>query len=306
MRICVTGSSGQIGSYVVDLARASGIEVAGIDLRPSKWTTHVGDVRRGADCRKAIAGCSVIIHCAAQVSVQGSIDNPLNDLDHNIAGTVQLLEEARRDRVSRVILTSSAAVYGTPATLPVPETHLTRPLSPYGASKLACEIYARVYQELHQLECVVVRPFNVYSIRQDPSNPYSGVLSKFAQRARAGQAPLIFGDGTQSRDFIHASDVASAMLRLAESPLHDKQVVLNLGTGTEHSIRHVADLFCQAAGIVERPEHGPERAGEIRRSVADVKQMLTYGIKPVVQLKAGVDELLHQAAFVDHNSRTES
>lgn len=292
MKICVTGSSGQIGSYVVDVAREQGHDVVGLDLRPSEWTTHVGDIRRAEDVRAALNGCEAVVHCAAHISVQGSIDNPLNDLDHNIAGTVQLLEESRKAEVKRFLLTSSAAVYGTPVMTPISEEHPTVPLSPYGVSKLACEHYARIYSELHGMSVVIVRPFNVYSARQDPSNPYSGVLSKFAQRVKAGLPPIILGDGSQTRDFVHASDVGQWMVRLVTASERSPLLILNLATGLETSVLECAKAFLQAERLQTNPEFRPPRTGEIARSVADTGCAQRLSLVVTVPLNVGIRELL--------------
>ncbi|HWG89773.1 MAG TPA: NAD-dependent epimerase/dehydratase family protein [Candidatus Thermoplasmatota archaeon] len=293
-KLLVTGSTGQIGSYVVEEAKHRGWLVNGLDLRPDAHTTHVGDIRRPEDVRAAMQGCDAVIHCAAQISVQGSIEDPVGDASHNITGTITLLESARRIDIKRFVNVSSAAVYGNPQALPIAESHPTLPLSPYGASKLAAEGYARMFHLLHGLETVTVRPFNVYSVRQDPSNPYSGVMSKFAARTRNRESPIVFGDGAQTRDFIHAQDVASALLEAASlaSPI-PAGATINLGSGREVSVADLAALFIKASGHLGlKTVHAPPRSGEIQRSIADVTLARKYGLTSQIPLERGIQTLM--------------
>jgi UDP-glucose 4-epimerase len=291
MRILVTGSSGQIGSYVVDEVRRSGHEVRGLDLRPSKWTDYVGDVRDAAASERAIRDCQAVVHCAAQVSVPRSVADPVTDASHNVVGTVTLLQAARHAGAKRFVNVSSAAVYGTPLHLPIDESHPAVPLSPYGASKLAAEKYVGVFAALHGLETATVRPFNVYSVRQDPSSPYSGVLSLFGARVRAGQAPLVHGDGSQTRDFVHAEDVARWLVALATRPTPGPTTV-NLGNGQATSILDVARLFMRAAGLAGEPIRGEKRVADIEHSVADVGVLRGLGLPARRTLTEGIMELV--------------
>lgn len=298
--LLVTGSSGQIGSYVVDLARARGLDVRGLDLRPSRWTDEIGDIRDPADCTRAMAGRRAVVHCAARVSVPMSMTDPVGDAETNVLGTLHLLQAASRAGVKRFVNVSSAAVYGEPAELPLRERSPTLPLSPYGASKLAAEGYARLARA-QGLETVSVRPFNVYSVRQDPSSPYSGVLSLFAKGAREGRAPRVLGDGSQTRDFVHAQDVAGWMLDLATGPLPPQTV--NLGTGRAVSILEVARLFMAGAGLQGSPEFGPARAGDILHSVADVSVARGLGLHAGRPLQDGLRELIPAPAAAAQDGR---
>lgn len=290
VHIVVTGSSGQIGSYAVDLAAQAGHPTTGIDKRPGPRTDHVLDVRTVGALETVLGEDAGIVHCAAQVSVQASLDDPVGDVDDNVGGTVAVLEAARRRDAASVVLVSSAAVYGHPIEVPVGEDHPLRPLSPYGAAKASAEIYGRMWAGLYGLPVVIVRPFNVYSVRQDPQNPYTGVMSKFADRVRAGQGPRVTGDGTQTRDFVHAADVADWLVRCAtrEVPWEGPTTTMNIGHGQETSIRDLAALFLSAAGSDLRPERLPRPTGEIDRSVADIREASRLGWAPRIRLDEGV------------------
>lgn len=285
MQVLVTGSSGQVGSYVVDLLRARDHTVVGLDLRPSPWTVHVEDIRDMGACTEAMAGCDAVVHCAAHVSVHRSIEDPSLDASTNILGTLNLLEAAHKEGTRRFVNVSSAAVYGDPDALPIPETHPLRPMSPYGVGKVAAETYCNVYRDLHGMEAVTVRPFNIYSPRQDPDNPYSGVISRFLSAARSGEPLNVFGDGAQTRDFVHAQDVAEALLLLATGPLPEARCV-NLGTGTATSVSALAAMVSPGPrpGIV----HLPARPSDIRHSRADTRLAASIPWQPGVGLREGL------------------
>ncbi len=291
MRVLVTGSSGQVGSYMVEALRAAGHEPVGFDLLPGPFTSVVGDIRDASDVAGAIRGCDAVIHLAAQVSVPASVEDAAGDAGHNIIGTIRVLDAARAAGVSRVVYTSSAAAYGTPEAMPVREDHPTRPIAPYGLSKLAGEKYAFMYHALHGLPVTSVRPFNIYSKRQDPSNPYSGVLSHFASRLKKGEAPVIHGDGLQTRDFVHATDVAQALLTVLTHPDAVGRP-FNIGRGEETTILAVAEAMIRARGIDVKPAFAPARHGDIRESVADVAALKGLGWAAKVALEDGVRELL--------------
>lgn len=282
---------------MVDELRAQGASARGVDLRPSPWTDLVGDVRDANLCARAVAGVDAVVHCAARVSVQGSIDAPDVDAEHNVLATVRLLQAAADARVKRFVFISSAAVYGVPLATPVTEEHPLVPLSPYGAAKVAGEHYVRAMTRLHAMQHVIARPFNIYSARQDPTSPYSGVIAKFADALARGEAPRIYGDGSATRDFVHATDVARWLATVAR-PQHaaSADATFNLGTSSETS---VADLAAKMLRLADRedlaPRHEPPRAGEIPRSVADVTRARAAGFAPRVALEAGLEEVLQAA-----------
>ncbi len=298
MKVLVTGSSGQLGSYVCELL-LDRHEVSGIDNRPAvydsvKSLTRKGDIRRMGDVESIMAGVDVVVHCAAQVSVERSTEDPIADAETNVMGTINLLHAASRADVSRFIYISSAAVYGNPLRTPIDESHPTEPMSNYGASKLSGEKFSLAFAHTTSMETVVIRPFNFYSERADPKSPYSGVITKFVARVRAGDPPVIEGDGTQTRDFIHARDVA----RMVEMTLDKKGIsglVMNCGSGSSTSIADLANLTIAASGKPDlKPEFVAPRKGDIKHSLADARlarERLGFGTK--VSMRDGIAELLN-------------
>jgi UDP-glucose 4-epimerase len=210
-----------------------------------------------------------IVHLAAQVSVVRSVANPLDDLRINGGGMVQVLEYARCHRVEKVVFASSAAVYGDVAGLPVRESSEPRPVSPYGINKRSSELHLHYYAEVHGVPYTALRFFNVYGPRQDPSSPYSGVISIFADRAAAGEMITIFGDGEQTRDFIYVGDVSRTV---ATACLSDEGngLVANLGTGKQTSINELARTIIDLCGSQAKLRYAEVRSGDIRHSVADI------------------------------------
>lgn len=296
MKVLVTGSSGQLGSYVCELM-GSAHEVSGLDMRPSPHAptaglTALGDIRDMAAVARAVRGVDAVVHCAAQVSVERSTEDPVTDAQTNVLGTVNLLDAAARAGVRRFVYVSSAAVYGDPRRLPVDEGHPTEPLSNYGASKLAGEKSALAFARTRGLEAVVVRPFNFYSPRADPSSPYSGVITRFVDRVRRGEPPVIEGDGEQTRDFIHARDVASMVMALAGAEGVSGEV-FNCGSGSATSVLQLARLSVEVSGKALEPAFAPPRKGDIRHSVADIgKAREALGFRAEVPLRQGLSELI--------------
>jgi UDP-glucose 4-epimerase len=296
MRVLVTGSSGQLGSFVCELL-ADSHEVIGMDIRESAFPstrslTELGDITDEQHVRKAVTDVDAVIHCAAQVSVERSFEDPVTDLNTNVLGTVNLLHASSRSGVKKFLYVSSAAVYGNPRSQPIPENHPTEPMSNYGASKLAGERFALSYAHSSHLDVVVVRPFNFYSPRADPASPYSGVITKFVSRVREGKPPIIEGDGGQTRDFIHASDVASMLVSVIEKDGLSPGV-FNCGSGTPTSIMELARIAISVSGNDLEAEFTGPRKGDIRHSLADItraKELL--GFSPRISLEQGISELL--------------
>lgn len=297
MNILITGGMGQVGSYLVEHFHNEH-SVTIIDNRESVvgWQPP-GDVKvlrtdiRDKNIAQLIKGTEVIIHTAAQVSVEKSLQSPCFDADNNILGTLNLLEAARKKNVERFIYFSSAAVYGNPEYTPIDEAHPTRPLSPYGLSKLTGERYALLYNELFDLPVVCLRPFNIYSPRQDPKSPYSGVISIFIERVRHGLPPVILGDGQQVRDFISVHDVV-AMVELALKKDAMRGGVYNIGTGMPTTVQQLAELIIEIFDADVRIEYAAERQGDIRESVADITAATKHGYVPGVSLREGLAEFL--------------
>jgi UDP-glucose 4-epimerase len=228
-----------------------------------------------------------IVHLAAQVSVVASVANPLVDMQVNYGGTLHVMEYARATGVKKVVFASSAAVYGDVETMPVGEDTPTRPLSPYGIDKLASELALDYYAAVHGIPTTALRFFNVYGPRQDPSSPYSGVISIFADRARAGKQLTIFGDGGQTRDFVYVGDVVRAIT----SALGDgnNRLVANVGTGGEITVLELARTIARLCGGTSTIDHAPARSGEIYRSRARVDRLRdALGVVAETALETGL------------------
>jgi UDP-glucose 4-epimerase len=292
MKIAITGSSGFLGSFLFErLVR--GNEVFGLDLKPSPYANIVGDVRDYPLVKKVVDKVEAVIHCAAQASVSKSIEDPLFDAKSNVIGTLNLLEAARRSgHLKRLVYISSAAVYGLPLYVPIDEDHPKRPLSPYGVSKLSGELYARIFHELYGVPTVCIRLFNVYGKGQDPNSPYSGVISKFLERIRKGMPLVIYGDGEQTRDFIHVHDVGDMIISSIEGNEAIGEV-FNCGTGKEVSIKELAKKMLSLSGKDLEVKHLDARPGDIKRSCADMRKAeKVLGFKPKISLEEGLRRLL--------------
>lgn len=274
----VTGGAGFIGSHLVEALVSKDCQVTVLDnlsggnllnLAPVKdqINFYQNDIREPEALEKAADGCDVIFHLAAVVAVQQTITNPVESALVNNIGTINVLEAARINKVQRVVLASSCAVYGDDPRLPKKENMTPKPASPYAIQKLSAEHYARVYYELFGLQTVSLRFFNVYGPRQDPSSPYSGVISIFMTKAASKRTPIIYGDGHQSRDFVYVKDVVKANL-LAANTANIAGSVMNVGTGSHVDINWLWELICSLNGYPLEPNYEPARDGDIVHSVA--------------------------------------
>ncbi|MEZ4437534.1 MAG: NAD-dependent epimerase/dehydratase family protein [Polyangiaceae bacterium] len=289
--VVVTGGAGFIGSHCVGALLAEGHRVVVLDNYVTGKRENLAgfadsdrlqavecDVRDGiwaplSAVERDHGPVTRIIHLAAQTSVVASIGSPVDDLRVNAGATVQVLEYARHRGVKRVVLASSAAVYGDVERLPVSEDAPLSPLSPYGIHKLTSEMHLRYYRKVHGVRTAPLRFFNVYGPRQDPHSPYSGVISIFMARALAGRDILIFGDGEQTRDFVYVGDVVRAILGASFSDEAGDGEPMNVGTGRETSINELAKILVAATGSASSVRHAEARAGEILRSVAEVGRL---------------------------------
>ena len=274
MKVLVTGGSGQLSSYLFEELEKEH-EARGVDLREpvfdsAKGKVDIADIRDAEAMLDICKGADAIVHTAAQVSVQRSTEDPAFDVETNVLGTVRTLKAARDAGVAKFIFISSAAVYGDPHYVPVDEEHPAAPLSIYGSSKLSAEYFVRAFGSSFGMKWAIVRPFNFYSPRADPKSPYSGVITKFTQNAASGLPLRIEGDGSQTRDFLHAADVAR-LLRLTLESKRDG-LTLNGGSGQATSI---LDLAKTVKKVCPRPvniEHVAPRTADIKHSVAKVER----------------------------------
>jgi len=301
-KILVTGSLGQLGSYLSKDIFEDGKEVIGLDNRINKLSDELDSINKitlkedicdDKIVNKILDDVDAVVHCAAQVSVEKSLENPRYDAENNIIGTINLLQAAvESSSVKRFIYISSAAIYGNPIELPISENHPLNPLSAYGLSKLTGEKYVNMFWQIHRLPTVVIRPFNIYSKRADPTSPYSGVISKFIGQVKANKPPIIEGDGNQTRDFIHAKDVVQ-MILLALEKKEAAGEVFNCGCGKPTSINELADIVIKASGKKFKPVYTKERKGDIKYSYADIKKAKNVlNFKPNVKLEEGLKELV--------------
>lgn len=276
----ITGGAGFIGSHLVDALVGQGRQVTVLDNLSTGHLSNLAhvkdritfieaDIRDAEAVRAAAAGCDLIFHEAAVVSVPHTVQAPVASAMVNDIGTLTVLDAAREKKVRRVVLASSCAVYGDDPTLPKTEAMVPKPLSPYAVQKLGNEYYARVYQDLYGLETVCLRYFNVFGPRQDPSSPYSGVISIFLTRAAEKKQPVIYGGGGQSRDFIFVKDVVKANLLAASTPGVGGNVY-NIGTGRAVTVNHLWDRICKLEDLKMDAVHQPARPGDIRHSLADI------------------------------------
>jgi UDP-glucose 4-epimerase len=275
MRALVTGGAGFIGSHLVDALLARGDAVSVVDDLSSGRREHVPDgVPLHVTDIAAIGGAmeeerpDVVFHLAAQVDVRKSVADPAHDARANVAGTASVLEAARAAGAARVLFASTGgALYGESVPLPTPEDAQLAPFSPYGASKAAAETYLALYTRLHGLSTMALRFGNVYGPRQDPHGE-AGVIAIFAGAAAEGRPVTIYGDGTQTRDYVYVGDVVSGFLAAAGSVATG---AVNIGTGVETSVLELAETIGRLAEREDfEPQFAPPRAGEVQRTALDV------------------------------------
>ena len=306
MRTLVTGGAGFIGSNLVERLVGDGEEVIVVDdfstgkrdnLEPIKDQIEIvtGDVCDGALMRSLCDGIDVVFHEAAIPSVPFSIEHPRECNRACVSGTLQALLAARDCGVGRVVYASSCAVYGDARDLPIAETQATAPLSPYAVGKLTGERYALVFGEVYGLETVALRYFNVYGPRQDPTGDYAGVIAKFIELGLAGKTLTVYGDGTQTRDFVFVADVVEANVLAARSA-HASGKVFNIARGRSVSVLDITRALEEALGRTIVVEHAPARAGEVRHSLADVTLAeRELGFTAKVDVEEGLCRLVEEA-----------
>jgi UDP-glucose 4-epimerase len=301
VRALVTGAAGFIGSTLVDRLLADGHTVVGLDNFATGRATNLEHLADNpahdfveADIVTADLNAildehrpEVVFHLAAQIDVRRSVADPQFDASVNVVGTVRLAEAARRAQVRKVVHTSSGgSIYGTPTQFPTPETVLTDPASPYAAGKVAGEIYLNTFRHLYGLDCSHIAPANVYGPRQDPHGE-AGVVAIFAQGLLSGKPTKVFGDGTNTRDYVFVDDVVEAFVKASGDEGGGQR--FNIGTGKETSDRELHTAVAAAVGGPDDPEFYPPRLGDLRRSCLDIALAeRILGWRPQVQLEEGV------------------
>jgi len=295
-KVVITGGAGFIGSNLAaalspdndvavidDLSAGRAGNLSGLDVQFIRGSINDLDLLKDAFC-----GASCVFHQAAIASVRRSVEDPALTNRVGIDGTLNVLIAARDAGVPRLVQASSAAVYGSSPSLPKREDMIPEPLSPYAVSKLAAEHYATVFHELYGLKAVSLRYFNVFGPRQDPSSEYSGVISRFISALLAGERPVIYGDGEQTRDFVYVADVVRANI-LAERA---QPGIYNIACGRSISLNALLKAICEILGRDVSPLYMAARPGDIRHSLADISRSKEMGYSPVFDLHRGLRDTL--------------
>lgn len=298
--VLVTGGAGFIGSHLVDALLDAGHRVRVVDDLSTGRLENLAGVLDRIDWieasladsetrRRAVEGIDVVFHEAAIPSVPRSVAEPLLSHESGPTATLHLLEAAREAGVRRVMFAASSSAYGDAATSPKVESMYPDPLSPYAAGKLAGEHYIRVYARTMGLDGVSLRYFNIFGPRQDPSSPYSGVISLFIKAMSRGERPKIYGDGLQTRDFTYVSNVVAANLAAMRHPGPLEGAVVNIGAGRSISLLNLVAELNRLLGTDLEPEFLPPRPGDVRDSLADLTRAgELLGYKPVVNFAEGL------------------
>ena len=302
--ILVTGGAGFIGSNLVDALLARGYSVRVLDNLSTGKRSNLpadervelieGDVADAQAVRGALQGCAAVVHLAAVASVQASVDDPVGTHRSNLIGTLNLCEAMREEGVRRVVFASSAAVYGNNGEgRPIDEDTPKSPLTPYAADKLASEHYLDFYRRQHGLEPVVFRFFNIYGPRQDPSSPYSGVISIFTERAQHGLPITVFGDGEQTRDFLYVGDLVELLVQALESAEVEEGAV-NVGLNRATSLNELLAALGDVLGGLPPVSYQAARSGDIRHSRANNARLLQrFRLpEPATDMRSGLAKLL--------------
>ena len=304
-KVLVTGISGFIGSSIARALLAEGAEVRGIDDLSTGKIANLEAIRSQIDLREAdiqdkaamkdaCAGIEVVFHEAAIPSVPVSVADPVGTNGPNLNGTLGVLEAARHAGVKRVLYAASSAAYGEAAELPKRETMLPAPISPYAVQKVAGEHYLASYTRVYGLETVALRYFNVFGPRQDPTSQYSGVLARFISMMLKGETPVIFGDGSTSRDFCFIDNVVSANLKAAKAGAAGVSgKVFNVATGSRTTLLQAYEEIKRITGYAGTVEFRPEREGDIRHSLADISAAKAgFGYEVVAEFAEGLEKTI--------------
>jgi UDP-glucose 4-epimerase len=306
--VLVTGGAGFIGSHLVEALLEQGCRVRVVDNLSTGHRANLahldgryewldGDLADFAICQRAVPGVEAVFHGAAIPSVPRSVREPLLSHSSGPTATLNLLEAARQAGVGRFIFAASSSAYGETEQMPKHEAIFPSPLSPYAAGKLAGEFYVSVYAQTMGLDGVSLRYFNVFGPRQDPSSPYSGVISLFADAMRAGRRPVIYGDGLQTRDFTFVRNVVAANLAAYKSPGALKGAVVNVGTGRRISLLDLVAAINRLLGTNLEPQFQPPRPGDVRDSQASLERIkAVLGYEPLVDFEEGLRLTLEAAA----------
>lgn len=298
-KVLITGGAGFIGSSIATELTSRGVEVVVLDNLTSGFRINIEGMRsvrfeqkdiRDADIGSMLEGVDTIFHLAASVGNKRSIDNPITDAEINVIGTLRVLEAARKARVEKVVVSSSAGIYGELRTLPVSEDHPAEPDSPYGASKLGAEKECLAFAKLFGMHVVCLRYFNVYGTRQR-FDAYGNVIPIFASKMLRGEPITVYGNGEQTRDFVNVRDVVQANIKAAATP--GIRGAFNVGSGTRITINQLIEQMSAAAGIRPVVHYGAPRPGDVLHSLADISAARrTFGFEPSIDMSTGLAEYI--------------
>jgi len=302
--VLITGGAGFIGSNLTDALLAKGYSVrvlddlstgkpANLPLDNPRVELIEGDVADAVLVNRVMQGCSAVVHLAAVASVQASVDDPVQTHQSNFIGTLNVCEAMRQQGVKRVLFASSAAVYGNNGEgQSIDEDTPKAPLTPYASDKLASEHYLDFYRRQHGLEPAIFRFFNIFGPRQDPSSPYSGVISIFCERAQKGLPITVFGDGEQTRDFVYIGDLVEVLVQAIEAPRLEEGAV-NVGLNQATTLKQLLAALAEVVGPLPPISHGPARSGDIRHSRASNQRLLQrFSFPEPTPMSVGLARLL--------------
>jgi len=302
MRVLVTGGAGFIGSHLAETLLRRGDEVRVVDNFATGRRENVldldgveileGDLRSYERAHAAVRDCEIVFHQAALGSVPRSVQDPLTTNETNVTGTLNVLLAARDAGVRRVVFASSSSIYGRNTELPKREAMRPLPMSPYAVSKLAGETYCQAFSSVFGLETVALRYFNVFGPRQDPTSQYAAVIPKFITAMAAGERPVIFGDGDQSRDFTFIDNVVEANLLAAETA-NGVGETFNVAVGERATLNETVSILSDLLGVRVAADHRPERPGDVKHSLADIsrgRELLGY--EPKVGFREGLERTI--------------
>ncbi|MFC1560456.1 NAD-dependent epimerase/dehydratase family protein [Pseudomonadota bacterium] len=303
-KVLVTGGAGFIGSHTVDLLLEKNIPVRVLDNFSSGHRSNLdesnplleivtGDIVDTPTVREQLSGISHCLHLAAQVSVVASLEDPVHSATQNILGFVNVLSECHNQGIEKLVYASSAAVYGNPSQIPLPEDAEKSQLSPYGLEKQINEEYADLFSRLYGLSTLGQRFFNVYGPRQDPASPYAGVIALFVDAITQNREITIFGDGKQTRDFIYVKDVARANVAALQG---DVTGACNIGTGIESTLLDLIEVLSMITSGNSTVNHEAARDGDIRHSLASVARMnRELGVDAQTDIEEGLRALINHS-----------
>lgn len=303
--VCVTGGAGFIGGHLVDALVSLGARVNVIDdlsnstsehlvelmsLEPDHVRFECASILEPAPLRQVVDQAAIVFHLAAQGSVPMSVEEPERSFDINATGTMRVAEAARLANVPRIVYSASSSAYGASEKLPKLETDTPQPISPYAAGKLAGEHVMTAWAHSYGMQCVSLRYFNIFGPRQSADSAYAAVIAAFAKAMLAGNAPTIFGDGTQSRDFTYVANAVLANLLAGATTTPLTGQIVNIGTGRRVDLLELARVMAESCGSPHLvPSHQPTRAGDVKHSLADITEATNLlGYNPITTLEDGM------------------